>query len=134
MVDPFRVRVVGPLSSQAHGFAAELIRLGYSPRTTRDHVYVLAQLSRWLADGPNSGAADTRGGGPIPAGARRCRMPQVADASVAATDAGLPARCAGCPFRRASRSGVPAGGAAGGLSSLPGRGAPPGCSDRTGPC
>jgi site-specific recombinase XerD len=50
MVDPFRVRVVGPLSSQAHGFAAELIRLGYSPRTTRDHVYVLAQVSRWLAD------------------------------------------------------------------------------------
>jgi integrase/recombinase XerD len=50
MSDPFKVRVAGPLSSQAHGFATELIRAGYSPRTARDHVYVLARLSRWLDD------------------------------------------------------------------------------------
>ena len=48
MVDPFTVRVSGPLSPFAHGFATELVRAGYSPRTARDHVYVLAQLSRWL--------------------------------------------------------------------------------------
>ena len=48
MADPFTVRVTGPLSPFAHGFATELVRAGYSPRTARDHVYVLAQLSRWL--------------------------------------------------------------------------------------
>ena len=50
MTDPFKVRITGPLSSQAHGFATELIRVGYSPRTVRDHVYMLARVSRWLAD------------------------------------------------------------------------------------
>ncbi len=50
MADPFKVRVSGPLSSQAHGLATELIRAGYSPRTARDQVYVLAQLSRWLTE------------------------------------------------------------------------------------
>lgn len=50
MADPFEVRVTGPLSSLAHEFATELIGAGYSPRTARDHVYVLARLSRWLTD------------------------------------------------------------------------------------
>lgn len=50
MSDPFKVRVTGPLSSQAHNFATEMIRAGYSQCTARDQVYVLAQLSRWLND------------------------------------------------------------------------------------
>lgn len=50
MSDPFKVRVTGPLSSQAHDFATEMIRAGYSQRTARDQVYVLAQLSRWLTE------------------------------------------------------------------------------------
>lgn len=49
MIDPFTVRVSGPLSSYAHGFAAEMLREGYSRRTVRDHVYALSWLSRWLA-------------------------------------------------------------------------------------
>ena len=38
----------GPLALHVEGFRAELAGLGYSPRTARDHGYVLAQLSRWL--------------------------------------------------------------------------------------
>lgn len=43
-----KVRMVGPLASYAEGFWDELVRLGYTPRTARDHAYVLAHLSRWL--------------------------------------------------------------------------------------
>src|ERR1019366_1650391 len=41
----------GPLAWHVEGFSAELVRLGYSPRTARDHGYVLAQLSIWLEAG-----------------------------------------------------------------------------------
>jgi integrase/recombinase XerD len=41
----------GPLGWHVEGFSAELVRLGYSPRTARDHGYVLAQLSIWLEAG-----------------------------------------------------------------------------------
>jgi len=41
--------VAGPLAAHAEEFRAELTGLGYSPRTARDHGYVLAQLSRWVA-------------------------------------------------------------------------------------
>jgi len=50
MADPCMIRVTGPLASYAEGFAGELSRLGYASRTTRDHLYVFAQLSRWLAN------------------------------------------------------------------------------------
>src|ERR1019366_993203 len=40
--------VSGPLAVHAEGFRRELAGLGYSPRTARDHGYVLAQLSCWL--------------------------------------------------------------------------------------
>lgn len=43
-----KVRMVGPLASYAEGFRDELVRVGYTPRTARDHTYVLAHLSRWL--------------------------------------------------------------------------------------
>jgi integrase/recombinase XerD len=49
MAELSRVRATGPLASHVEGFCAELVRLGYSPRTARDHGYVLAHLSRWLA-------------------------------------------------------------------------------------
>jgi hypothetical protein len=48
MVELSMVRVTGPLAGHAEGFRAELIRRGYTPRTARDNVYVLAHLSRWL--------------------------------------------------------------------------------------
>jgi integrase/recombinase XerD len=38
----------GPFAMHVEGFRAELVGLGYSPRTARDHGYVLAQLSRWM--------------------------------------------------------------------------------------
>jgi integrase/recombinase XerD len=42
------VRVTGPLSSYAAGFEQELADQGY--RSAGDHLYVMAQLSRWLLD------------------------------------------------------------------------------------
>lgn len=39
----------GPLAIHVDGFRRELAGWGFSPRTARDHGYVLAQLSRWLA-------------------------------------------------------------------------------------
>jgi integrase/recombinase XerD len=48
MVESSVVRVTGPLAPFAGGFRAELLRQGYTPRSARDHVYVLAHLSRWL--------------------------------------------------------------------------------------
>jgi integrase/recombinase XerD len=44
-----KVRASGPLASHVEGFCAALIRMGYTPRTARDHGYVLVHLSRWLA-------------------------------------------------------------------------------------
>ncbi len=44
-----KARVAGPLAVHVEGFRAALAGLGYSPRTARDHGYVLAQLSRWVA-------------------------------------------------------------------------------------
>lgn len=39
----------GPFVAHVEMFRAELTGLGYSPRTARDHGYLLAQLSRWVA-------------------------------------------------------------------------------------
>lgn len=50
MANPFKVRVSGPLLACAHGVAREMLWAGYSPRTVRDYLYVLARLSRWLDD------------------------------------------------------------------------------------
>ena len=48
--------VAGPLAVHVDGFRSELAGLGFSPRTVRDHGYVLAQLSRWVAaDGISPG-------------------------------------------------------------------------------
>jgi integrase/recombinase XerD len=49
MVDPYSVRVVGPLAGCAEGFCVAMVGLGYTARTVRDQAYVLAYLSRWLA-------------------------------------------------------------------------------------
>lgn len=43
-----RVRLTGPLSSFAQGFAEELSRQGYKPKPVVDQVRLLAHLSRWL--------------------------------------------------------------------------------------
>jgi integrase/recombinase XerD len=51
MVELSMVRVTGPLAGHAEGFRADLIRRGYTSRTARDNVYVLAHLSRWLGAG-----------------------------------------------------------------------------------
>ena len=45
------VRFSGPLVGYAHGFADELDRQGYKPRTgTRGQLFLIAHLSRWLAE------------------------------------------------------------------------------------
>jgi integrase len=48
MIKLLPVRVTGPLAWQVEGFCAALVGVGYTPRTARDHGYVLAHLSRWL--------------------------------------------------------------------------------------
>ena len=48
MGDPSRVRVIGPLEPYAAGFAAELVGVGYRPRSAVIHLRLLAHLSRWL--------------------------------------------------------------------------------------
>ena len=41
-------QVTGVLALHAHGFEQELLRLGYSPFTASEHLYLMADLSRWL--------------------------------------------------------------------------------------
>jgi site-specific recombinase XerD len=43
-------RVTGPLAAYALGFRDELLHIGYSERSARDGVYLLAHLSRWLIE------------------------------------------------------------------------------------
>lgn len=49
MGDPSRVRLTGPLTPFAQGFAAELARQGYTSISAADQLRLLAHLSRWLA-------------------------------------------------------------------------------------
>jgi site-specific recombinase XerD len=59
MSDPSRVRVSGPLSAFAPGFAAELTRLGFTTNSAGLQMGVTAHLSRWLAvEGVPVGALD----------------------------------------------------------------------------
>ncbi len=50
MKKPDRPNVTGPLAPYAMGFRDDLTRLGYSPWTIPEHLYLLARLSRWLDD------------------------------------------------------------------------------------
>ena len=45
---PDHPRVTGVLAPCARGFELELSRLGYSPFTAAEHLYLMADLSRWL--------------------------------------------------------------------------------------
>lgn len=49
MSHPSRVRVTGPLTSYAEGFAVELAKQGYRPNAAANQLQLLAHLSRWLA-------------------------------------------------------------------------------------
>ncbi|HUW66328.1 MAG TPA: site-specific integrase [Spirochaetia bacterium] len=44
----YRLRVVGPLASQAEGYRSELARQGYTPDSVESKIWVMTQLSRWL--------------------------------------------------------------------------------------
>jgi site-specific recombinase XerD len=44
------VRVAGPLAPYADGFAEDLAVKGYAASTVAEHVRLIAQLSRWMAD------------------------------------------------------------------------------------
>ena len=44
------VQFGGPLAPYAGGFAEELARLGFTPRSARHQVRLAADLSSWLAD------------------------------------------------------------------------------------
>src|SRR5262245_43199975 len=49
MKDPLRVRVSGPLAGYGPGFRMELSRLGYTPNSASDQLWLMAHVSRWLA-------------------------------------------------------------------------------------
>lgn len=49
MSNPSRVRMTGPLTPYAEGFAAELARQGYRPNAAANQLQLMAHLSRWLA-------------------------------------------------------------------------------------
>lgn len=55
MSEPRHVHVTGPLAPYAAGFEEDLAEQGY--RSASDHLYVMAQLSRWLLN-QGLGAAD----------------------------------------------------------------------------
>lgn len=55
--NPSRVRVTGPLTPYASGFASALLKAGYTLNATADQLRLLAHLSRWLAS-KALGAAD----------------------------------------------------------------------------
>ena len=48
MTDPSRVRISGPLQPFLSGFATELARQGYTPRSLLTQLNLLAHVSRWL--------------------------------------------------------------------------------------
>ena len=48
MKRPDRPRVIGALAPHAKGFGIELSRQGYSPWTAAEHMYLMADVSRWL--------------------------------------------------------------------------------------
>jgi integrase/recombinase XerD len=56
-IDPSRVRVSGPLSAFATGFAGDLVQQGYRPRVACNHMRLLAHLSQWLGS-ESLGAGD----------------------------------------------------------------------------
>ena len=49
LVDPSQIRVLGPLSAFAAGFADQLARQGYTSHSARSQMRLMAHLSRWLA-------------------------------------------------------------------------------------
>jgi site-specific recombinase XerD len=59
LIDPSQIRVVGPLSAFAAGFADDLVRQGYTQHSARFLMRLMARLSRWLAD-EGLGAGDLR--------------------------------------------------------------------------
>lgn len=61
MVDQLRARVCGPLELYAHGFAAELFRLGYRPVSAAFQLQLMAHLSRWLDENSSDLAELTPG-------------------------------------------------------------------------
>ena len=50
LIDPSQIRVLGPLSTFAAGFADELAHQGYTPHSARFQMRLMAHLSRWLVD------------------------------------------------------------------------------------
>ena len=44
----FEVRVNGPLAGWADRFHADLMALGYAPRSAQTHLLLMRPLSRWL--------------------------------------------------------------------------------------
>jgi integrase/recombinase XerD len=50
LINPSQIRVPGPLSTFSAGFADELAYQGYTPNSARFQIWLIAHLSRWLAN------------------------------------------------------------------------------------
>jgi integrase/recombinase XerD len=61
LIDPSRIRVIGPLSTFTVGFADELADQGYTPISARFQMRLMAHLSSWLFN-EGLGAGDLRAG------------------------------------------------------------------------
>jgi hypothetical protein len=61
LINPSQVRVLGPLSAFATGFAHELAYRGYTLHSARNQMLLMAHLSRWLL-GEGLGATDLHTG------------------------------------------------------------------------
>jgi integrase/recombinase XerD len=61
MKKPSWPEVSGPLVGQAAGYREQLSRLGYSPWTASAHMYLMADVSRWLAQNGVAPEAFTAG-------------------------------------------------------------------------
>ena len=48
MTDPSLVGIIGSLQPCAAGFATELARQGYTPRSLQTQLHLMAHVSRWL--------------------------------------------------------------------------------------
>jgi integrase/recombinase XerD len=59
LIDPSRIRVIGPLSTFTVGFANELAYQGYTPISLRFQMRLMAHLSSWLLN-EGLGAGDLR--------------------------------------------------------------------------
>ena len=80
MTDPSRVPIPCSLEPFAAGFATELARQGYTPRSLRTQLSLMSDVNRWLHLCPGGPASDG-----CPVGSLRRRAPVQGTAGIGAS-------------------------------------------------